>query len=241
MAEAPLAPNYECEGRISDQHSSLAVVVTHPWGPLGGNYHNNVVAAVAAFFSQQLSITTVRFNFTGSQIGFGTAQVRQVVHICQQLLLDHPNIRKILLVGYSYGSLITTSASADAALPPELILGTISIAPPFGVQHWLLLFQSSYHTRRAAAAVHQPRLFLIGNQDNFTTVETFQQTIQRDYGGGTEEGSLVSTVIVDGVDHFWRRREKDIVRVIRQWLLEQHDGLDSLSGLARYYNADEKN
>jgi len=55
---------------VADTGSKLAVVVTHPWGVLGGDCHNNVVVAATLFF-QKLGITTVRFDFCGTQLGRG--------------------------------------------------------------------------------------------------------------------------------------------------------------------------
>ena len=231
--EQPLPSSYNSEGRIADLGSSLAVVVTHPWGPLGGDYHNNVVRAVVAFF-QQAGITTIRFNFRGSQIGFGSTQVNQVVEVCQQVLKGEGCTasgvapKKLLLVGYSYGSLIATSASADLA---DSVIATISVAPPFGVQHWLLFFQSSYHTRRAAAVSAMPRLFVMGDHDNFTDVKTFQGAVERDFAATTNKESI----IVKSADHFFARREDAIIEVVGKWLLSTTQ-VESLRLLARHYD-----
>jgi alpha/beta superfamily hydrolase len=67
----------DCPALVADLHSRVAVVVTHPWGPLGGNLQNNVVLAAVLYF-QKSRITTLRFDFAGSQIGRGHYQVQQV-------------------------------------------------------------------------------------------------------------------------------------------------------------------
>lgn len=230
---------------VADCKSRLAVVVTHPWGPLGGNMHNNVVVAVVLYF-RRLGITTVRFNFAGSQIGRGNVQVQQVQFVVESLLtgsrsssqsdvvspIDPSNDSSdtkvsihteaagaalsptnVLLVGYSYGSLIASSASANI---PSCI-ATISIAPPFGVQHWLLVFNAEHHLHQAAMQENMPRLFLIGDRDNFTSVSKFQSIIDERFPSASATGS--TGAVIKDADHFFGRREKDVMDVIGEWLL----------------------
>ncbi|GAX25576.1 hypothetical protein FisN_28Hh045 [Fistulifera solaris] len=213
--------------RYADLNSNVVAVVTHPWTFLGGNMHNNVVVAAVLYF-QKLGISTVRFDFHGSGIGRGYTQVEQVRSIVRKIVkrdfddngddddkqedtATHPAKRptKVILIGYSYGSLITGSASANM----DECIASISIAPPFAVQHWLLLFNSSYHLRQSTLAEHLPRLFLMGTKDNFTSEKVFQNMIETHY---------LSAVgaIVPHADHFFHRREKDVMDVIGQWLLE---------------------
>ena len=106
--------------------------------------HNNVVLSAAMFF-QALRVTTMRFDFATSQIGRGYKEVQQVVEAADYLLKGkHITVgvggqqqhqqctpKSILLVGYSYGSLITGSASADI----PACVGCVSIAPPVSVKH----------------------------------------------------------------------------------------------------------
>ena len=190
---------------VADLQSDFAVIVTHPWGPLGGDLSNNVVAAAAVYF-QNRRITTVRFNFTGSQIGRGTAQVDQLRQLAADMMdgsllsTDPKGITaikpsKLILCGYSYGSLISSSASASI---PQVI-ATISIAPPFGVAHWLLVFNSGFHLQQAGQRTDIQRLLLLGDQDNFTSETSFRKTI-RDYYPSDETTSIV---VMRGVDHFF--------------------------------------
>ena len=178
--------------------------------------HNNVVSAAVLYF-QKLGLTTVRFDFNGG-IGRGYVQVEQVLDVANSLrdgsiFSETGTIqpKHFLLVGYSYGSLITGSASADM----EDCIGCISIAPPFSVQHWLLCFHSNYHLERAAARVDLPRLLLIGTEDNFTTEAAFRSTVDGKYPQETTTGAVIK-----GADHFFRRREKDVMDVVGQWILE---------------------
>ena len=217
-----------CEALVANQKSRLAVILTHPWGPLGGNLHNNVVAAAALYF-QRLEITTVRFNFGGSQVwGRGHPQVQQVQEVAALLLageLFHSSEDDgdddaadphetavsapecVLLVGYSYGSLIASSASANI----DRCVGVVSIAPPFGVQHWLLLFNGDYHLRQASQRDNLPRLFLLGSKDDFTSESRFKETVEQRFPNDTG-------AVLKDADHFFARREKDVMDVIGEWL-----------------------
>lgn len=207
---------YQVDGqacRVADLGSTVAVVVTHPWGPLGGNLHNNVVVAAVLYF-QRLGISTCRFDFCGSQIGRGYDQVEQCRKVTEKLLQGAFTKSKstppkhIILIGYSYGSLITMSASADI---PQCI-ASIAISPPFGVQMWLLMFASEAHLTRAAVRTDLPRLFVSGDQDNFTAEARVRVTVEQRFPTDT-------VAIVQGADHFWRRRESDALGVVGQWLL----------------------
>jgi hypothetical protein len=222
MEQELFVEDTETTARYADLKSNVVVVVTHPWTFLGGNMHNNVVVAAVLYF-QKLGISTVRFDFHGSGIGRGYTQVEQVRAVVRKIVkpgLDddkqedtasNPTKRpiRVILIGYSYGSLITGSASADM----DECIASISIAPPFAVQHWLLLFNSSYHLRQSTLAEHLPRLLLMGTSDNFTSEKVFQDMIEKHYP------SAVSAIVQDA-DHFFHRREKDVMDVIGQWLLK---------------------
>jgi uncharacterized protein len=175
--------------------------------------HNNVVLAGARYF-QKLGITTLRFDFVGWQLSWGTDQARQVEAAAQFLLTQNqPQQRpptRILLVGYSYGSLLAASASATI----DQVVGCVSIAPPWSVKHWLLLFNSNHHLSRAKLKPDLPRLCLIGDHDNFTSELAFWQTLE---GFPTES---TTGQVIENADHFFHRREGELMHAIGQWLLQ---------------------
>lgn len=188
--------------------------------------HNNVVVAAVLYF-QSLGITTLRFDFDGSQIGNGNSQVLQVEEAARFLLegkhsllpttpSSSPSSSKnnaipmptppsyILLVGNSYGSLITASASATI---PRCI-GCISIEPPVSVAHWLLCFHSNYHFNRARHRTLLPRLLVLGSRDNFTSESAFQEFVT---SFPTTTTTTTTGAILKGADHFFAKREKDLM------------------------------
>ncbi|CAJ1950516.1 unnamed protein product [Cylindrotheca closterium] len=206
------------------EESNLAVIVTHPWGPLGGNMQNNVVLNVAQFF-QRLKVTTLRFDFCGMQVGRGYSQIEQVKE-CANVLLkgkflssqQQQNLPKqILLVGYSYGSIICASATASI---PECI-GMVWIAPPLGVRRWLYLFAGNTHLEQARKRPELPQLMILGSNDNFTSVKDFEKVVQ------TMPQETTSSTVLNGSDHFFGRTAKDLLAAIARWLIDVYPLPDS--------------
>jgi len=211
-------PSFNTNAQIADLNSRVAVIVTHPWGPLGGDMHNNVVVAAVLYF-QSIGITTLRFDFGSSQISRGNAQVTQVQQAAHYLLqgnhIQTTNKKPpsyILLCGYSYGSLITASASA---LIPQCI-GCISIAPPISVQHWLLCFNHKFHSNQARQRTSLPRLFILGSHDNFTTQQAFSEYIC------SFPHEKTTGAVLKGANHFFLKRESDIMSIIATWLVSTY-------------------
>jgi alpha/beta superfamily hydrolase len=239
-----ILPESSSKAQISDSRSNLAVIVTHPWGPLGGNMNNNVVLAIAVWF-QRMKITTLRFDFSGSQLGRGDSQVSQVKEAANFLLhgqhqnnntrtsstskqqkqrissstttttttTKEDNSRShvpkfILLVGYSYGSII--SASASNSIPQ--CIGTIMVSPPLAVRHWLYLFHGNYHLEQARKS-RLPLLMMIGSKDNFTSEDSFMETVH------TMPQNTTTGAVLKDADHFFHKREKDIMDIIGHWIL----------------------
>lgn len=170
--------------------------------------NNNVVLGIV-FWLQRLKVTTLRFDFCGIQIGRGHRQVEQVKEAADFLLhgqFSHtsnpPN--RILLVGYSYGSIITASASSSI---PECI-GAISIAPPLAVRHWMFFFHGNYHLDQAKKRQNLPQLMIMGSDDNFTSESCFMSIVK------TMPQKSTTGAVLKGADHFFRGREKDLMDVL---------------------------
>ena len=191
--------------------------------------NNNVVLAIAVWF-QRLGITTMRFNFSGSQIGRGDYQVDNLREAANFLVTgqhlkdkkatskpkegDKPAEEKkpprfILLVGYSYGSII--SASASATIPQ--CIATVMISPPLAVRHWLYMFNGNFHLEQARRA-KLPLLMMIGSRDNFTSEDAFMDIVN------TMPQNTSTGAILKEADHFFRGREKDLMDIIGESSIE---------------------
>lgn len=222
-----MLPHSGSKAQVADLGSDLAVIVTHPWGPLGGNMNNNVVLAIVVWF-QRLRITTMRFDFCGHQIGKGDPQVQQVKeaadflvqggHLYDHEASSHPpqlqpaasNIprntkapKSILLVGYSYGSIISASASVKI---PQCI-GVAMISPPLAVRHWLYLFHGNHHLEQARKS-GLPLLLILGSRDNFTGEDAFMEVVH------SMPTATTTGAVLKEADHFFRGREQDLMDVM---------------------------
>ena len=154
-----------CKGMLAARGTSLGVIVCHPWGPLGGSMHDMHILTIVQAFQ---AVTTLRFNFrTGLDCGYGAcADLRAA---CDYLLhaIDDPPER-LLLVGYSYGSLVVAETAPDI----EACSAFAMLAPPLGVMKPL------FGARRpdvAAARSRKPKLALLGTHDQFCTKERFNE------------------------------------------------------------------
>ena len=202
---------------------------------------NNVVLAIAVWF-QRLKITTLRFNFGGSQFGRGHHQVDQVREAANFLLTgqhlqgktsssaskskeatspkteNSMSPKYILLVGYSYGSIISASASANI---PQCV-GTVMISPPLAVRHWLYMFSGNYHLEQARRR-GVPLLMMIGSKDNFTAENAFMNVVN------TMPQNSTTGAVLKEADHFFRGREKDLMDIMGEKLERPIDLTDDIS------------
>lgn len=179
---------------------------------------NHVVLNVVQFF-QRLKVTTMRFDFCGSQIGRGYSQIDQVKEAASVLVKgtflssssqQTNNLPKnILLVGYSYGSIICASATASI---PECI-GMIWIAPPLGVRRWLYLFAGNTHLEQAKKRPNMPQLMIMGSKDNFTSIEDFENVV-------STMPEATSSSVLKGSDHFFgsSAKLKDLLAEICKYM-----------------------
>eukprot|EP00927_Polykrikos_kofoidii_P029039 TRINITY_DN25179_c0_g2_i1.p1 TRINITY_DN25179_c0_g2~~TRINITY_DN25179_c0_g2_i1.p1 ORF type:complete len:402 (-),score=35.76 TRINITY_DN25179_c0_g2_i1:40-1167(-) len=215
----------------------FAVVCTHPWAALGGNLQNNVPAKLSRFLAA-CGHVAIRFNFRGMGISRGTNEVADVRTAARYLLdagyLDSKSADdcslpvdrsgrgttgRLLLVGYSYGSLITSAAAAADDLG-DLVAACVTISPPWPFAWALSLFNSDWILARAATAVC-PQLFVVGTSDVFTSIMSFQRTLRSRFGAPSPK---VSSVVVGDADHFWIGQEAALFATIDSFLLRLRNG-----------------
>ena len=157
----------DVHGLLADRSTGLAAVVCHPWGPLGGCLNDVCVSTVVSMLGG-VGLTTLRLNFRpGSGIGRGHAPAQDVRGACAFLRSLEEPPRKIVLIGYSYGSLVV----ADVADAIDDVAAFAMIAPPLGAASALFLFRD---VTSSAAASSKPKLALIGEADQFCTRRRFE-------------------------------------------------------------------
>ncbi|KAI8929449.1 Alpha/Beta hydrolase protein [Entophlyctis helioformis] len=194
---------------------STCFVLAHPYGPLGGNYDNNVVEALFANFAS-MGYSTIRFNFrgvggsTGRTTFRGIGEIEDVVAVCKYLMsrdiMDKPS--RIVLCGYSYGSVAAGAAACDV---PE-VAAVISISYPAGVLWALTLGNQRKHLDSLQSTPPDVlKLFISGTRDNFTSESSFSQFVAT-----MPEPKAV--VVVPDADHFWAGAESTLTGHINQWV-----------------------
>ncbi|KAJ3160562.1 hypothetical protein HDU88_007916 [Geranomyces variabilis] len=213
----PSTDKVSLEARLyrGTQRKHTCIVLTHPYGPLGGNLDNNVVKALFNNFASQ-GFMTVRFNFRGSGRSTGRAswkgqgEADDVLAICNYVRSKKEIApQNIVLCGYSYGSV---AAGAITRQVPELA-GFISISYPSGVL-WFLTFFGSNKLKQQLCEIPStvPKLFISGTKDSFTSEANFQKFIAE---LPAENRSVVS---VTDATHFWQNQENLVVAHVNQWM-----------------------
>mmetsp|Transcript_17676 Transcript_17676/g.26552 ORF Transcript_17676/g.26552 Transcript_17676/m.26552 type:complete len:240 (+) Transcript_17676:53-772(+) len=145
----------------------VGVIILHPWGPVGGSIHDPHVVTVTRIFGKA-GAATARVTFrTG--FSFGSSPILDVKGAADELL-KMSNIERLLIVGYSYGSIVAQSAPSE--LPNDVSLGWISIAPPLDVLWALFLFNGKTFLNKALLS-NVPKLLIHPTNDQFCSTASF--------------------------------------------------------------------
>mmetsp|Transcript_67839 Transcript_67839/g.201898 ORF Transcript_67839/g.201898 Transcript_67839/m.201898 type:complete len:237 (+) Transcript_67839:44-754(+) len=178
---------------VTVQNSPVAVIATHPWGPLGGSMHDPHPTTVCRLMAEA-GCSTARFNFR-SGINFGGSSIEDVKAVADWFTEprdgDPPLASQVLLVGYSYGSLVAAAAASE--IPRSV--GYAVINPPVSYAWALYLFNGRHMMEKAADSAGKPKLLMIGTEDVFCSVETFQSFVD-------SLPEPKTAMVKDGVDHF---------------------------------------
>lgn len=151
---------------LANRSSVIAVIVCHPWGPLGGSMHDPTVVSVVGLMADA-GLTTLRFNFRYG-IGRGHGAGADLRAACAAVMsLDSPP-EALVLVGYSYGSLVV----ADVAPTMPNVCAFAMIAPPLGFEHRLFCGRT---VSKQAQRSDKHKLAFIGANDQFCTPSTFHE------------------------------------------------------------------
>ncbi|GAA5928998.1 hypothetical protein JCM10213_004964 [Rhodosporidiobolus nylandii] len=229
-----------------------AALIAHPYGRLGGCKEDHVVVALAEMLARE-GYAVVRFDARGAgESGgpaswTGAAEADDFRHLVDAVVLPlftasapavpapspaspastpstAPQV-ELLLAGYSFGSLAATSCPPPSRRCLSIRTSYLVVSYPLSVLWALTFLQSGRFTaalrdlvRRGGSCV----LTVFGDADNFSSVDKL-----RSWAAGLEKeqgsDSCWTAVEVEGVDHFWREREKKraLLDVVRRWLREE--------------------
>ncbi|KAH9831594.1 Alpha/Beta hydrolase protein [Rhodofomes roseus] len=217
----PPAPWVETTDVSQSVQAKLAVFL-HPWSWLGGCMGDPVLNLLVAPL-HRLRYHVIRYNSrgVGKSSGWasltGSREAQDLRELVQWAIDRLQSVESVVIVGYSYGSLI---ASLHPLLPHPRV-SHIIISYPLSVRHWLTAFHGGTYTAAVTALVRDDRahvLALYGDHDDFTNPEAYEGWT-RSLSEATAEGVL-KIVKVEGADHFWRESgaRVKLVETIETWL-----------------------
>lgn len=192
------------EGQISlgESGTQYGILVCHPHPQYGGTMANNVVRAVYKQF-HELGWPSLRFNFrgVGESSGYfddGIGEQQDVIDAVAFFMHegDHPP-QKIIIIGYSFGACVAGAAVNQI----KQVFGYIGISYPFT---FIPKFVVHLHNSK-------PKLFLMGDHDDFTSVEIFDKF----YNNLPEPKNRQ---IFPNIDHFWSEGEDLLTDSIEKWI-----------------------
>lgn len=194
-------------------------VVCHPHPLYGGDMNNGVVVAITAALAAK-GISTLRFNFRGVGASGGThgGGVPEIgdARAAVAALRTASDLRRIAIVGYSFGSIVALRVAAHEDDDPEggpftNVDAVAAVAPP------LAMFDASFVSGIAGSL-----LFVAGDRDQYCPREAF-----RKLEGKEIEPDVVCTmnstkhVLLPGVDHFFGGFEDRIGALVADWVRDQ--------------------
>eukprot|EP00929_Paragymnodinium_shiwhaense_P055540 TRINITY_DN27823_c0_g1_i1.p1 TRINITY_DN27823_c0_g1~~TRINITY_DN27823_c0_g1_i1.p1 ORF type:complete len:243 (+),score=55.18 TRINITY_DN27823_c0_g1_i1:112-840(+) len=218
----PVGNNQEVQAMVAVAQSPVVVIALHPWGPLGGSLNDPHPATVCRLFGKA-GCSTVRFNFR-SGIGTGNANVADVIAVAKWFTepregAEAPVAQKVLVAGYSYGSIIGAAAAADI---PGCI-GYMCLGPPLDYCWALYLFSGGAMQEKARASEGKPKLVLVGSQDQFCGVSSFNKFVSSLPEPKTSQ-------VLEKCDHF--EMYQHLPKLITEWILSAF-GVADLSAFGR--------
>ncbi|MBD3187662.1 hypothetical protein GF325_12580 [Candidatus Bathyarchaeota archaeon] len=187
------------------------VVLCHPHPQFGGSMQNNIISCL--FEGLPPGFSTLRFNFSGVGASTGNhedgnGEMDQVRAAITYMLGDfsqkmmEEEWEQVHVVGYSFGAAV----SMPVALSMKHITSFTSISFPFDMfdTHAKLAVQ-------AQARSHVPVFLLMGDMDDFTTVEAFNNWCTQ------FPGPLTRDILLNG-DHFLSGHELEVLAKVRKFL-----------------------
>jgi len=165
--------------------------------------------------------TVCRFNFRGVQGSSGWSsftgsnEKEDLLAVAQFLLAGSvvggtrvEPVSKLLLVGYSFGSIICGSLIDEI---PE-VQGVCAISYPYAV-NWALVSWNSGTFWSAFKDSNKSKLFVYGDSDNFTSKSSLDKA-----AGKLSEPKVITCY--EETDHFWMGRHKELGQNIGDWAKE---------------------
>ncbi|TAK28643.1 MAG: alpha/beta hydrolase [Chloroflexota bacterium] len=190
------------------------VVVCHPHPMFGGDMTNSVVVSLVSALVGT-GIVALRFNFrgTGRSGGMQTGGEREPedVRAALSFLQEQPGVdaEKLGLAGYSFGAAMGLRVAAQ----DERVKAFVSVSLPYIEGSDGSDPISSATDDPAVLACTKPRLFIVGDRDQFAPLSSFRARLERFRPPYRIE-------VIPGADHFWLVRAGDAAEKAAEYMNE---------------------
>ncbi len=185
-----------------DHDATHAALVCHPHPLYGGTMHNKVVYhAMKAL--HRFGLPVLRFNFRGTGLSQGEHDQGRGEVDDVRAALDwlHSEFRlPIVFAGFSFGAAV----GMRAACPDPRVVALIALGTPIEAEGRAYAY--SY-----LAQCRKPKLFVSGSRDEFGPRPDLEQVAAL----AAEPRKLV---FIEGVDHFFAGKLKEMQAAIETWL-----------------------
>ena len=177
-----------------------AVVVSHPFPPMGGTMQNGVVTAVWEALTSR-RIAALRFNFRGVGRSEGSFNEgigeRDDVRAALEVALSTEGVdsNRVGLAGYSFGSMM----SVPVALRDDRVRCLAVVSAPLSEDNWNKLDE-----------YRKPHLVVVGEKDEMVPMDLFRKKMEKESEFGTYH-------VVKGGDHSLFGHEEEVGEVVGEF------------------------
>src|SRR4030042_1792299 len=177
-----------------------AVVVAHPFPPMGGTMYNDVVTAIWNMLAFR-GIAALRFNFRGAGQSEGSFNEgigeRDDVKAALEVAFTTQGIdeNRVGLAGYSFGAMM----SVPVSLRDERVTCLAVVSAPLSEDNWKKLDE-----------YRKPHLAVVGENDEMVPMDLFRRQIEK-------ESEFGNYHIITGGDHGLFGHEKEVGEVVAEF------------------------
>jgi alpha/beta superfamily hydrolase len=174
-----------------------AVVVSHPFPPMGGTMENGVVTAIWQALASR-GIAALRFNFRGVGQSEGSFNEgvgeRDDVRAALEVALSAEGVdsNRVGLAGYSFGSMM----SVPVALRDDRVKCLAVVSAPLSEDNWNKLNEYS-----------KPHLAVVGEKDEMVPMDLFYRQMGKESVFGKYQ-------VIPGGDHGLFGHEEEVGKVV---------------------------
>lgn len=192
---------------LGAENATHAAVVCHPHPLYGGTLHNKVVFHTIKALNS-FGYPVLRFNFRGAGLSqgkydHGNGEVEDVRTALDWL--DHEFHLPLIFAGFSFGAVV----GLRAACPDARVRAAIGLGLPVAATD-----DRVYDFEFLRDCV-KPKLFISGDRDQFGPRAKLEQAVEV----LPEPKKLV---IVQGADHFFEGRLRELREAIESWIKETY-------------------